>query len=220
LLARQALYGQAFKPPSKKEIRLHRAAIGSRLFTAADLRNILAAAGQPLKSMVLLGINAALGNSDLAHLPIAAIDLERGWLDFARVKTGIERRTPLWPETVQAIAEWLPLRPTATDPADTDKMFVTKYGNIWAGRKHDSPITKEFSKVCATLGITAPKTFYSLRRTFQNIAEEGKDFLAARAIMGHADADVSTFYREKVSEHRLRAVTEFVQGWLFAAKGS
>jgi len=131
------------------------------------------------------------------------------------VKTGIERRVPLWPETIQAIREWLPLRPSPKQKTDAPLLFLTGLGNTWQRKRNDSPITKEFSKVCQSLGITAPKTFYSLRRTFQNVAEESKDFLAARAIMGHASADVSEFYRERVSESRLWTVTEFVRGWLF-----
>ena len=39
---------------------------------------------------MLLAINAAVGNSDLARLPIIAIDRENGWLCFARGKTGID----------------------------------------------------------------------------------------------------------------------------------
>ncbi len=61
------------------------------------------AAEQPLKAMVLLGINCAFGNSDCGQLPHAALDLVGGWCTFPRPKTGIHRRCPLWPEIVQAV---------------------------------------------------------------------------------------------------------------------
>jgi hypothetical protein len=41
-----------------------------------------------LRAMILLGINCGLGNSDCAGLSHSHLDLERGWLDYPRVKTG------------------------------------------------------------------------------------------------------------------------------------
>jgi hypothetical protein len=46
-------------------------------------------------------INAALGNADCGRLVFQALDLDAGWLDYARPKTGVPRRVPLWPETWQ-----------------------------------------------------------------------------------------------------------------------
>jgi len=59
--------------------------------------------------MILLGINCGLGNKDVGNLPASSIDLERGWLDYPRGKTGVTRRCPLWPETVEAIRESIAL---------------------------------------------------------------------------------------------------------------
>ena len=66
-----------FKRPKKPALRKARAAKGSRLFDPADLRRIIEAAGIQMKAMVLLAINAGLGNSDCGQLPIAALDLAR-----------------------------------------------------------------------------------------------------------------------------------------------
>jgi integrase len=56
--------------------------------------------------------------------------------------------------------------------------------------------------------------FYWLRHTFLSIAEETKDFEAARAIMGHIDATITGQYRSRVSDERLEAVSEYVRRWL------
>lgn len=72
--------------------------------------------------MVLLGINCGLGNNDCANLPMTAVDLDNGWLDFGRPKTGIHRRCPLWLETVAAIQAALETRPTPKDQAHEDHM--------------------------------------------------------------------------------------------------
>ena len=55
--------------------------------------------------MILLGINCGFGNHDCGTLPKSAIDLEAGWVNYPRPKTAIERRCPLWPETIEAIRE-------------------------------------------------------------------------------------------------------------------
>ena len=59
--------------------------------------------GVPLKAMVLLGINCGFGNTDCANLPLTALDLDRGWLNYPRPKTGTNRRCHLWPETGAAL---------------------------------------------------------------------------------------------------------------------
>jgi len=56
--------------------------------------------------MILLGINCGLGNGDCGNLPLRALDLGHGWVDFPRPKTGIPRRGPLRPETVEAQRGW------------------------------------------------------------------------------------------------------------------
>jgi integrase len=88
-------YGSSFKKPAKKLLRLARAAKGPRMFEAAELRTILDSAGAQLKAMILLGVNAGLGNTDAASLPLKALDLKAGWIDYPRPKTGIPRRCPL-----------------------------------------------------------------------------------------------------------------------------
>ena len=54
--------------------------------------------------MILLGLNAGLGNSDIGNLQKAHLDLKAGWLDYPRMKTGLPRRVPLWAETVAAFS--------------------------------------------------------------------------------------------------------------------
>src|SRR5262245_10520537 len=111
LIDRPVRFGPDFKRPSMKTLRLHKAGRGAKLFTAEEVRRLLDAAGPQLKAMVLLGINCGFGNADCGNLPLSAVDLERGVLDYPRPKTGIARRCPLWPETVEALREALAKRP-------------------------------------------------------------------------------------------------------------
>ena len=48
-----------------------------------------------LKAMILFGINGGMGNTDCSSLPLSALDLNGGWLNYPRPKTGVDRRIPL-----------------------------------------------------------------------------------------------------------------------------
>ena len=62
-------FGEGFNPPSKKIMRLNRAEHGPKMFEADELRRMIDAASQPLKTMLMLAINAGLGNNDVASFP-------------------------------------------------------------------------------------------------------------------------------------------------------
>ena len=85
------------------------------------------------------------------------MDLKSGWVDFAREKTGVPRHIPLWPETIAAIREWIPLRPKAKDNANAGLLFLTCRGARWMkasenGAPKDA-ILQEFGKVIRPLGL-------------------------------------------------------------------
>jgi integrase len=170
-------FGPSFKKPSKKTLRIHRAEQGAKLFTADEVQRMVAAAGLPLRAMILLGINCGFGNSDCGNLSLSAVDLERGIIDYPRPKTGIPRRCVLWPETVQALREALSYRPTPKLAEDAGLFFVTRQGPGWFRGDTNSPLTKETGKLLKALGINGRKGlgFYTLRHTFRTIADEAKD---------------------------------------------
>jgi integrase len=218
LIDRQVRYGPAFKRPSKKTIRLHRAKQGRKLFTAEECRKLIDAANPALRAMILLGINCGFGNADCGRLTTDKVDLDTGWIDYPRPKTGVERRCPLWPETVRAIKDALATRPKPKSKHDADLVFVTKRGLPWAKEIADCPVSKETAKLLHKLGINGRKGlgFYTLRHTFRTVADAAKDQPAADLIMGHESPHMSTVYREGIDDERLRAVTDHVRAWLLA----
>jgi integrase len=208
-------FGPGFARPNRKTMRLERAREGPRMFEANELRKILDAAGPPLKAMILLGVNCGFGNADCGTLPSSALDLERGWVSYHRPKTGIDRRCPLWPETVAALREAQARRPEPKDPADAGLVFITKYGQRWHKKVEDNPISKEMRKLLDSLGINGNRNFYALRHTFETIGGEAKDQVAVDYLMGHARNDMASVYRERISDERLRAVTDHIRAWLW-----
>jgi integrase len=219
LIDRPVRYGSTFRKPSKKVLRLARQAKGLRMFEASEIRAMLGKARTSLRAMILLGINCGFGNSDCGNLPLSALDLENGWINFPRPKTGIERRCPLWPETITALQAALAKRPTPKDEADAGLVFITKYGFAWPDRKGtNSPLSHEMRKLLDDLGINGSRNFYGLRRSFETIGGESCDQVAVDAIMGHARDDMASVYRERISDERLRAVVEHVRQWLFPSE--
>jgi integrase len=215
-------FGSGFRCPTKKAFRTHRAQQGPKLFTAEETRRLIDSAGAPLKAMILLAINCGFGNSDCGNLPLTALDLERGFIDYPRPKTGIPRRAVLWSETIEALKEALADRPNPKSEDHAKLVFITKYGQPWSRDDDPAAITKEFAKLLKKLGINSRKGlgFYTLRHTFRTVADGAKDQSAADYIMGHEVPHMSSVYRETISGERLRAVTDHVRAWLFAGTGS
>jgi integrase len=217
LIDRPVRFGPGFKRPTKKTLRLHRAEQGVKLFSADVIRRLLEVSGPSMKAMVLLGVNCGFGNADVGNLPLTALDLDGGWVDYPRPKTGIHRRCPLWPETIQALRDTLAKRPQPKRAEDARLVFITKYGLPWAKETSTNPVSQEMAKVLksAKVGERKGLSFYALRHVFRTVADESKDQPAVDFIMGHEVPHMSAVYRETISDTRLRAVTDHVRQWLY-----
>jgi integrase len=220
LIERPMRFGPGFKRPSKQALRLHRARQGEKLFTREEILRLLDVANPQLKAMMFLAINCGFGNTDCGRLPLSALDLEAGWHNYARPKTGIQRRCPLWPETIAAIREALTHRPEPKSEAAAGLVFLTRYGISYAKETIDNPISYETAKLLRKLKINGRKGlgFYTFRHNFETIGGEVKDQVAVDYIMGHARDDMASHYRERISDERLRAVADYVRNWLLGSR--
>ncbi len=228
LMAAPMRFGPGFTRPSKKTLRLDKVKRGPKMFEAAEVRALVNGATiegeggavlvQPtvsMKAMVLLGVNCGFGNSDCGTLPLAALDLAGGWVSYPRPKTGITRRCPLWPETVHALRAVLATRKEPKDARDAGLVFITYKGESWHKATDRNPVSQEMRKLLDALGIEGKRNFYALRHTFETIGGESRDQIAVDHIMGHARDDMASVYRERISDARLKAVSEYVRKWLF-----
>jgi integrase len=232
MLTRSVLFGPGFAPPKRKTLRLARAEKGPRMFEADELRKLVNGAtvktddGETfvtptlsMKAMILLGVNCGFGNADCGTLPLAALDLDGGWVDYHRPKTGITRRCPLWLETVEALRAVLAVRKQPTDDALAKLVFLTARGGSWhKTTMEDSTVSKEMRKLLDALGIGGNRNFYALRHTFETIGGEARDQVAVDHIMGHTRDDMASVYRERISDERLKAVSDHVRKWVFGEK--
>src|SRR5439155_17559519 len=156
------------------------------------------AAPSPMKAMILLGLNAGFGNHDVASLPLTALDLEKGWVNFPRPKTGIERRCPLWPETVAALKTAIAERPAPNHETAAALVFINSRGHAYV-RTTEKSRTDTVSPQFADLLKEAKAHreglgFYTLRHVFPTVADGAKDAVATDLIMGHSDPSMGANY--------------------------
>jgi hypothetical protein len=117
-----------------------------------------------VQSVILLGVNAGFGNHDVATLPLPALDLEGGWVNYARPKAGIPCRCPLWPETVAALREAIAGRPEPRQEEAAALVFVTTRGRPWLSRGIANPVSVAARGLMKAAGIHHDGIgFYTLR---------------------------------------------------------
>lgn len=238
LIERPVRYGTEFKSPSARTRRLDCASKHTRLFSAEEIRNLIKAASTVnLKAAILLGVNGGMASHDLAEIPIEAIDLDAGVIDFVRPKTGVSRRMILWDRTIKALRDVLVNRKPPKDPRHAHLMFINKFGMPYVRdlngddvRVVDGQIKvpglrtdgfgQELAKLLKSLEIAKRGArFYALRHTFRTIADEVGDQRAIDLVMGHRrDKDIATTYMHMISNDRLRKVAQHVHDWLYAGQ--
>lgn len=218
--------GTGFAAPSATHVRKARQASGPRLFTPEEARDIIALSqSHPvLHAAVLLGFNGGFGNTDVAQLPISAVNFDERVIKFPRPKTHVERTVPLWPETVVALRAAINARPKPATAIAESLCLLTGAGHPIV-RRHirdvDNGMIKvartdwlwhKFSRVLKQLGIArSGLSFYAIRHTFRTMGDEVRDQHAIHRIMGHAIPGMSGIYIEDISLDRLRAVVEHVR---------
>lgn len=218
IIPRKVRCGPLFREASERTLRAARNMKPKAMFTGEQIRLMAAVGKSYLPAAIWLGINCAFGNTDVASVPLSAVDLQSAWINFPRPKTHTQRRCPLWPETVAAIQAWLVLRKKIRK--ESDLIFLTSHGEPICSFKDGSirdAVGDAFRKLRKDVGITTEGVnFYALRKTFLTVAEETKDFPAVRVITGHAmqSNDVPGLYRQQVSDQRLLDVSNFVRHYV------
>ena len=183
-------------------------------------------------ALLLLGVNCGLGNTDLARMPLSALDLDGGWVN---VRASQDRHRPAPPALAadgadgrrgpgRAAGAAGPGRRGAGVP-DAAGGRGSACGRPRGRRKarrrpsrcrFDDSVSKETRKLLRRLGLARPwLNFYALRHNFETVGGETGDQVAVDAIMGHARDDMASTYRERISDERLTAVNDRVRAWLF-----
>lgn len=161
--------------------------------------------------MVLLAINGGFNNRDIALLELQQFQPVPEMLDYPRRKTYFPRKTPLWPETQEAIRKVIEERPATKLP----NLFITKVGTDYS--KSHRMISQLFRTALKDGGHYQPgRNFGALRTTLAEVGREVGDDLALKALMGHSDgSQLYESYASGVYLPRLKKVTDHVRSWLY-----
>lgn len=216
-------FGSDFTGAPKRARAAARREAGRVTFEPHEIRRLLKAAGIHLRAMVLLGINCAMTQAEIAALTQAEADLKHAIINTTRPKTGELRTCPLWPETIAAIRKSMAERREPADPRHAPLLFLTQAGNPWLQVELDDAhklsrtdsIGLLFSRLAKATGVTI-KGFGKLRHTFRTAADEANDLNATLRIMGHGVPGISEHYVRSIDHDRLVAVSNKVRSWLYA----
>ena len=155
------------------------------------------------EAALLLGLNAGLGNLDVATLRWSHIVEEGGtWVvKKPREKTGRARMAPLWEETLQALG-----------PRGTGLILRTGTGLPLVGEGRRDSLAQLFRRKVG-------KPFYGLRHMFQTIGSRSGDSEAVRYMMGHAPKDMADHYTLSPAwtVPRLERVVQELRTWAWSA---
>jgi len=224
-------YGLSFDALSREDRRAIKKKAGRKDLSPETIKLLIGRASVAFRPILLLGINAGIGNADIGEMTFG--DLPKGWrdmdevfVDLPRRKTNGDRRFVLWPETKQAIAEYLDHRADPASRSDSDLLFLTRFGQSWyrekaVGDRHlvTDAIANAFKKLREDLGIERG-TYYDLRRTFNTVAGGTLDIAAIRLVMGHIAPkdDMTAHYDQGISDERLKNVCDYVRNWLYGTQ--
>lgn len=200
-------YEHALKRPPTRLIRAARNEAQKKLYSHKEICTLIDKASGYLKPAIYLAINAALGNRDVCELEWEFIDGH--WMDFPRPKTACHRKAWLWPETIKALKAW-----RKESPESRWVCCGERGQQLGQGDSNNTPIAHLFSDLLEACKIEPKgRGFYSLRHTFRTVADNQRDHVAIRLVMGHADHSIDGQYRESIEAVRVKAVCEFVHGW-------
>ena len=153
-----------------------------------------------------------------AALTVENLDLDGGWLNYPRPKTGVARRCLLWGETVQALRVVIAGRTREGE----GHVFLNDRGTPMISvseQNHTDLVSPRFSALLKKLKLARPALgFYGLRHSFRTAADSARDPVAIDIIMGHTDPSMGAVYRERIEDDRLEAVVKVVRDWLWPDK--
>jgi integrase len=184
-------------------------------FKLPQLKNILAAASDEWKTMILTGLYTGLRSSDCAGLTWANLDLQKGEFTLTERKTGKTRTI----EIAKPLLRHLESLKAGDDPAAP--LCPSLHG------KPSGWLSNEFYDLLSSIGLApvrdhrstakgravkrrqSPLTFHSLRHTAVSLLKNaGVSDAIARDIIGHESEAVSRVYTHIEPKTRRKALNK------------
>jgi integrase len=209
IIDRVPMYGNRFDKPSATERRVEEQAKieerGHRKFSTDEIDLMLRAAAEPLRTFILLGLNAGMYSVDISDLQWEEIkrDGELWIVDRIRVKTQIPQRFPMWPEVAIRFAAMA---------RGHGRIFSTSHSNAWNNReKHVDSIALVFRRLQKRIGIRRDGVgFGSLRHTHISAINDHPHRTAAEIVRGHVLTTIVKHYDIPAID-KLKSITDLAR---------
>jgi integrase len=183
-----------------------------REFRPAELETLLGAVSGEWRALTLLGLHTGQRINDLAGLKWANIDTQAGTITFTAAKTRALVCLPLAAPALESLLQDIPSADTPDAPVFPTIQALPRQ------RRSDG-----FHAILVSVGLamppggakgsrrTSPLSFHSLRHTFTTrLKSAGVSDSIARAIVGHASAEVSRSYTHLDMDTMRRAINQTV----------
>lgn len=223
LLTRPWQYGADFRKPADADI-VTSAADSDKAYTPDQLRKAFLAVrkNKLFRAAGWLALAGAFQPKDLALLPESCIDLDAGYIRFARGKTGVGRLCWLPPCARIAIRHYLADRADSANDDAAKLLFRSERGlpmyRDAEGRESGSRYDAMGSGWNKLTGLPMS----GLRSTFATLADDNADQRAVDIVMGHKSGHVrsvrNTHYAKRFSPQRVERLVSAVISLAFGRK--
>ena len=147
-----------------------------------------------LKPLIICALQTGMRRAEIFNLKWSQIDLNGGFIDVLKTKSGKARKIPISPRLDMLFKEILA-------KSNNEYVFINPKTN-----KPYVDIKKAFSTVLKIAKINNFR-FHDLRHTVATrMVESGADLLVVKEILGHANIQTTMRYAHPVPENKKRAI--------------
>ena len=166
----------------------------SRFLSAAECRDLIAAAPKHLKPILIFALNTGCRKGEILGLTWDRVDLKHGFIRLDKTKSGTGRDIPI-NNTLAAMLQGLIRR------VDSPLVF---YNPASGGQWHD--LKRPFATSCSKAKLQNFR-FHDLRHTFASqLVMAGIDLTTVSRLLGHASLTMTLRYSHLAPDHLKSAV--------------
>ncbi len=141
--------------------------------------------------------SSGLRLNELVMLDTLDLDLQEGQVKIRFGKGGKQRLVPVGRKAINALRNWLDVRPNAVSPA----LFVSSRGQRLGCRS----VQLRLQKWCVKLGLSEHVHPHMLRHSFaSHLLESSQDIRAVQEMLGHTDISTTQIYTHLDFQHLAR----------------
>jgi integrase len=210
--------GPRFVSPGTAAIEVEQEASGRCRFIEREaILHVLGVDDKKMNVAVLLGINCGFYYSDSMEITLDRLHLDEAipYHDFRRPKTKKRRMAVLWPETVEAIRDYISVRP----PSEDKRLLVTRNGEQYSKENGNYWLAEKFNRLLRKIGAYRKGvSIGSLRHTYGTVVDLVPDQAMIDLTMGHTNKSLQKrVYKQLNLDElsRLEVVADTVREWLY-----